>query len=146
MKFADPEFTVVGKNHPRYFTDWKFLYTNAISVKLSCFLSYTFFIWRLPRLKKFLDHLFSPSSLFVCLPYLSLCLLFCLSLCLLESFSLIYVVFSVTVCLSACIHRSLSLCYWMPQKLPQIYTVILYICIAEVAWFAVDICGNIWNA
>ena len=35
--------------------------------------------------------------------------------------------------------------YWVPQKLPQIYTVIAYICIGKVAWFAVYICGNIWN-
>ena len=32
--------------------------------------------------------------------------------------------------------------YWVPQKLPQIYTVIAYICIGKVAWFAVYICGN----
>ena len=36
--------------------------------------------------------------------------------------------------------------YWVPQKLPQIYTVIVYICIEKVACFAVYICGNIWNA
>ena len=34
----------------------------------------------------------------------------------------------------------------MPQKLPQIYAVIAYNCIRKVAWFAVHICGNIWNA
>ena len=27
--------------------------------------------------------------------------------------------------------------YWVPQKLPQIYTVIACICIGKVAWFAV---------
>ena len=32
------------------------------------------------------------------------------------------------------------------KKLPQIYTLIAYICILWVAWFAVYICGNIWNA
>ena len=31
-------------------------------------------------------------------------------------------------------------CYWVPQKLPQIYTLIAYICIGKVAWFAVYIC------
>ena len=36
--------------------------------------------------------------------------------------------------------------YWVPQKLPQICTVIAYICIGKVAWFAVYICGNLWNA
>ena len=41
---------------------------------------------------------------------------------------------------------SFRLIYWVPQKLPQIYTVIAYICIGKVAWFAVYICGNIWNA
>ena len=35
--------------------------------------------------------------------------------------------------------------YWVPQKLSQIYTVIAYICIGKVSWFAVYICGNIWN-
>ena len=35
--------------------------------------------------------------------------------------------------------------YWVPQKLPQKYIVIAYICIGKVAWFAVYICGNIWN-
>ena len=34
----------------------------------------------------------------------------------------------------------------MPQKLQQIYIVIAYICIGKVAWFAVYICGDIWNA
>ena len=32
--------------------------------------------------------------------------------------------------------------YWVPQKLPQISTVNLYICIVKVAWFAVYSCGN----
>ena len=36
--------------------------------------------------------------------------------------------------------------YWVPQKFPQIYTVIAYIFIGKVAWFAVYICGNVWNA
>ena len=36
--------------------------------------------------------------------------------------------------------------YWVPQKLPQIYSVIAYICIGKVTRFAVYICGNIWNA
>ena len=31
------------------------------------------------------------------------------------------------------------------QKLPQIYTVIAYIWIMKAAWFALKICGNIWN-
>ena len=35
---------------------------------------------------------------------------------------------------------------WVPQKLPQIYTLIACICIGKVARFAVYICGNIWNA
>ena len=30
-----------------------------------------------------------------------------------------------------------SFSYWVPQKLPQIRTVIAYICIGRVAWFAV---------
>ena len=34
--------------------------------------------------------------------------------------------------------------YWVTQKLPQICTVILRICIGKVAWFAVYICGNFW--
>ena len=33
--------------------------------------------------------------------------------------------------------------YWVPQKLPRIYTVIAHICIGKVAWYAVYICGNI---
>ena len=36
--------------------------------------------------------------------------------------------------------------YWVPQKLPQVYTVIVYICIGKVAGFEVYICANIWNA
>ena len=35
--------------------------------------------------------------------------------------------------------------YWVSQKLPQIYTVIVYICIGKVVWFAVYICSNLWN-
>ena len=35
--------------------------------------------------------------------------------------------------------------YRLPQKYLQIYTVIAYICIWKVAWFAVYICDNIWN-
>ena len=35
--------------------------------------------------------------------------------------------------------------YWVLQKLPQICTVILCICIGKVAWFAVYICGNLWG-
>ena len=34
--------------------------------------------------------------------------------------------------------------YWVTQKLPQICTVILRICIGKVAWFAVYIFGNFW--
>ena len=34
--------------------------------------------------------------------------------------------------------------YWLPQKLPQIYTVIASIRIGKVAWCAVYICGNFW--
>ena len=34
--------------------------------------------------------------------------------------------------------------YWMTQKLPQICTAILRICIGKVARFAVYICGNFW--
>ena len=36
--------------------------------------------------------------------------------------------------------------YWVPQKLPQIYTAIVYICNRKVAGIAVYICGNLWNA
>ena len=36
--------------------------------------------------------------------------------------------------------------YWVHQKLPQIYTVISYKCVGKVAWFALYICGNLWNA
>ena len=36
--------------------------------------------------------------------------------------------------------------YWVPQKLPQTCIVIAYICNGKVAWFAVYICGKIWNA
>ena len=36
--------------------------------------------------------------------------------------------------------------YWVPQKYPQIYTVIVYICIGKEVWFSVYICGNLWNA
>ena len=35
---------------------------------------------------------------------------------------------------------------WVPQKLPQICTVIVCICIGKIAWFTVYICDNIWNA
>ena len=35
--------------------------------------------------------------------------------------------------------------YWVPQKLPQIYTVIAYICIGKASWFEVYICSNTWN-
>ena len=34
--------------------------------------------------------------------------------------------------------------YWVTQKLPQICTEILRICIGKVAWFAVYICDNFW--
>ena len=37
------------------------------------------------------------------------------------------------------------LCYWVTQKLPQICTVKLRICIGKVAWVAVYICGNLWT-
>ena len=37
------------------------------------------------------------------------------------------------------------LLYWVPQKLPQIFTVIAFICIGKVEWFAIY-CGNTWNA
>ena len=36
--------------------------------------------------------------------------------------------------------------YWVTQKLPQIDTVIAYICIGMDTQFAVYICGNIWKA
>ena len=36
--------------------------------------------------------------------------------------------------------------YWVPQRLPHIYTVITSICIGKVAWLTVYICANIWNA
>ena len=36
--------------------------------------------------------------------------------------------------------------YCVPQKLPQIYNAITYICIGKAASFAVYICGNILNA
>ena len=35
--------------------------------------------------------------------------------------------------------------YWVPQKLAQIYTVIAYICIGKVVWFAIYICCNLWT-
>ena len=34
--------------------------------------------------------------------------------------------------------------YWVTQKIPQICTVILRICIGIVAWFAAFLCGNFW--
>ena len=34
--------------------------------------------------------------------------------------------------------------YWVTQKLTQIRTVILRICIGKVAGFAIYICGNFW--
>ena len=34
--------------------------------------------------------------------------------------------------------------YWVTQKLPQIWTVILRIRIGKVVWFALYICGNFW--
>ena len=34
--------------------------------------------------------------------------------------------------------------YWVTQKLPQICTVIMRICVGKVVWFAVHICGNFW--
>ena len=34
--------------------------------------------------------------------------------------------------------------HWVPQKLPQICTVILRIHIGKVAWFVGYICGNFW--
>ena len=34
--------------------------------------------------------------------------------------------------------------YWVTQKLPQICTVLLRICIGRVAWFAVYMGGNFW--
>ena len=46
----------------------------------------------------------------------------------------------------ACFRFSWIKSYWVPQQLPQICTVILSICIGKVAWFAVYICANIWNA
>ena len=36
--------------------------------------------------------------------------------------------------------------YCVSQKLPHICTVIAFFWIGKVAWFAVYICGNIWNA
>ena len=33
---------------------------------------------------------------------------------------------------------------WVTQKLPQICSAILRICIGNVAWFAVYTCGNFW--
>ena len=39
----------------------------------------------------------------------------------------------------------LFLVYWVTQNLPLIYTVIAHICTGKVAWFAVNICGNLWN-
>ena len=39
--------------------------------------------------------------------------------------------------------KSFDLHYWVPQKIPQIYTVIAYICIGKVARFAVYIRGNL---
>ena len=46
--------------------------------------------------------------------------------------------YAVTVCLQGY--------YWVPQKLPQIYTVIVYIFIGKVELFAVYNCANIWKA
>ena len=37
------------------------------------------------------------------------------------------------------------LSYWVPQKLPQIYTIIAYICIGKIAWYALYICCKVWN-
>ena len=59
-----------------------------------------------------------------------------------------YIVFNITTHKSV-INRSLYMnleYYWGPQKLPQICTLISYICIGKVAGFEVYICGNIWNA
>ena len=38
--------------------------------------------------------------------------------------------------------KFIFLIYWVPQKLPQIWTVIVCICIGKVAWFAVYICAK----
>ena len=40
---------------------------------------------------------------------------------------------------------TIDMIYWVPQKLPQIYTVIAYICIGKVAWFAVYIFAVIYE-
>ena len=45
--------------------------------------------------------------------------------------------------LLAIFHSNINI-YWVTQKLPQIYTVILRIRIGKVAWFAVYIYGNFW--
>ena len=50
-------------------------------------------------------------------------------------------VFFILICVSLS-----PFLYWVPQRLPQIFTVIMYIWIGKVAWFAVYICGNLWNA
>ena len=55
-------------------------------------------------------------------------------------------IYIVTCCITSFLRHTVLSVYWVPQKLPQIYTVIAYICIWKVAWFAVYICGNIWNA
>ena len=47
--------------------------------------------------------------------------------------------------LSTCAHIFFVL-PWVPQKLPQIYTVMAIIRIGKVAVIAVYICGNIRNA
>ena len=57
----------------------------------------------------------------------------------------------VCSCAYVCFYVSVYLCfwlslcvYWVTQKLPQICTVILRICIGNFAGFAVYICGNFW--
>ena len=44
----------------------------------------------------------------------------------------------------AYMRTAIAVIYWVTQKLPQICTVILRICVCKVAWFAVYICGNFW--
>ena len=50
-----------------------------------------------------------------------------------------------TVYIMNCRVSRATLYYWVPQKLPQIYTVMAYICIGKVAWFGVYIFALIYG-
>ena len=100
---------------------------------------------------------FYYSILFLCFENLDILYVF-------DSYSWIYLsfkifniflsIFNLVFCsISSIAHTScflllefnLLVFYWLAQKLPQICTVIAYICIGKVAWFVVYICGTIWN-